>query len=815
MKDARKILLILAASCGAALYFQVPSLAQGGEQNQSVQDEENRAQARNYFNTGLMLYKQRQYEEAEKYFRRALKKDPAHEESQKYLIQIGAVLGRSKDTVSEQAGWLERQKTVYDDELRIQLEHKIEAAKKDYELLDLQVAADPGERLKKLDQIKAAFGECLELSRALPTKLDMGTYGSVIEGYLNDISDRSLVVRQELDALQRQQARETQVRELEENERYVDNKIRSMLNAVQENMAKRQYEAAIKLADDVLVIDPLNKTAKSLKTKAEKLRHVTEEAETEDLKEQERRRKVQRIKEAGIPYAENVVYPSDWERINQRQQQGLRKKQDPEWKVQLQRAMEQKFNYNCPGLPLDQLLSALSDITGINILLDPAVRRDKTEDQLFIPAFQFTDMSFQHIMNWVARRAELKWLLQDDAIYVTSPEAQADNLVVQLYDIQDLLAPKKNFVPPDLSVGEITAGADAIDFGGEGEAAAGGEPVTGERILDLIKKAVSGRWDDENSGAQIALQAAAGSILIKNTPEVHNQIIELLETLRKTSSMMVEVEARKLKFEKDFFRDLGFDWRGLATGDKMTKGNTVEPGFTQRADLHNIKSVINNNLPSMGPNKQFGFFLEHSVLSKIQAKVIFRMLEENKTITELISPRIVLVNNINGYIRLGRKMYYISGYTAGGGGLQPEISDVDEGQLLQVRATISSDRKYITLQVQPDFQGINFREPVFITGGGTGTGTGGVPGRSLPVDLPIIFRQKVRTTAVIPDGGVLIVGGVAESRERSNTRGVPILSRIPLLGRIFRSDGRSDSTMDQMYLVHGTIIITEEIESEL
>ena len=61
----------------------------------------------------------------------------------------------------------------------------------------------------------------------------------------------------------------------------------------------------------------------------------------------------------------------------------------------------------------------------------------------------------------------------------------------------------------------------------------------------------------------------------------------------------------------------------------------------------------------------------------------------------------------------------------------------------------------------------------------------------------------------------MIIGGLAQSHEEKRERGVPILSSVPLLGRLFRSDHRDDSSEDKMLLVHGKIIIYDEIEAEL
>lgn len=809
-----RISSILTVLLSAQIHLSLFAQPMGGDaMNQAqtssqIREAENKAQARNFHETGMMMYRERHFEEAEKYFIKALQSDPTHLEAKDGLVKVRAVLGHGRDIVTEQATWIERQKIIHEEELKIKLEHGIDDAKKDLELIRLKVEMLPGERLKILRQLKSQFSVSIDLSRALPSKLDIETYGTLLSEYMREVDDDILQTQSKIAAEQRAKAKEIQIHELEQNERYIQSKIKRMIEVIEVEMAQKRYLSAVKISDDVLAVDPLNKRVQKLRKKAERVRHLKADRKADELIAQEMIRTVIKIKEASIPYTDFVIYPKDWDEISNRQKRSITKTGEPEWKLKIMQMMEQMMNYDCPGLLLDQVLTQLSEITGINIVLDPSVRRDNAEEDLFIPAFRFQNMKFKHIISWVAQKSNLTWILKNDAIMVTGADTASDRLVTEIYDIQDLLAEKKQFVPLDLAQGDINAEI-GIDPGVDVAPEAAGV-LSSEILIQLITDTIPGRW--EGAGVNLMLLPAAGQILIKNTLEVHEQVIELLETLRKSNTMQVEVDSRKLDVEKNFFRDIGVDWRGLDTGERMTVGEDPEPGFINRKDLSNVRGGIYNLLPA-SENAAFGFFLEHSILDEFQARILFRALEQNRSVTRLISPRIVLMNNVNGFIRLVRKRYYISGYETGGTGLQPVISDIDEGELLQVRATISSDRKYITMQVQPDFQGVEFREPVLIRGGGGGGIL--VAEQELPIDLPILTRVRVRTIAVIPDGGVLIIGGVAETSESKSSRGLPVISKIPLLGRLFRSDNETDSSRNSILLVHGVIIISDELEAEL
>ena len=70
----------------------------------------------------------------------------------------------------------------------------------------------------------------------------------------------------------------------------------------------------------------------------------------------------------------------------------------------------------------------------------------------------------------------------------------------------------------------------------------------------------------------------------------------------------------------------------------------------------------------------------------------------------------------------------------------------------------------------------------------------------------------VRTTVNVPDGGTLFIGGLSYSFDNLVESGVPVLSKIPLLGKLFSRRGFANEKSNVVILVKPTIIIQEEQE---
>src|SRR6185437_9211518 len=113
------------------------------------------------------------------------------------------------------------------------------------------------------------------------------------------------------------------------------------------------------------------------------------------------------------------------------------------------------------------------------------------------------------------------------------------------------------------------------------------------------------------------------------------------------------------------------------------------------------------------------------------------------------------------------------------------------GVVLDVQATVSADRKYVTLTLRPTLSTlldlVNF---TFQTGASQGSVAGGIGANVAvaptgTVQQPELQTTQVRTTVSVPDGGTLLIGGQTLAGELEREIGTPVLSKIPFLKRLF------------------------------
>jgi general secretion pathway protein D len=156
---------------------------------------------------------------------------------------------------------------------------------------------------------------------------------------------------------------------------------------------------------------------------------------------------------------------------------------------------------------------------------------------------------------------------------------------------------------------------------------------------------------------------------------------------------------------------------------------------------------------------------------------------------------------------------------------------------LNVQATVSPDKRNVRLTLNPNFSQIDKVDTFTFEGSKTSKKNSTKKGTNLnkndtaavtdeedeeeevitgtTVQQPSFSTTTVSTTVSVPDGGTILLGGIKRMREGRTERGVPILSKIPYINRLFRNTtiGRETSTL--MLTVTPRIIIQEEEELKL
>ena len=178
--------------------------------------------------------------------------------------------------------------------------------------------------------------------------------------------------------------------------------------------------------------------------------------------------------------------------------------------------------------------------------------------------------------------------------------------------------------------------------------------------------------------------------------------------------------------------------------------------------------------------------------------VFLKAVQTRSDFTVLSRPSIFTSNNQKGVISSGERIAIPTGSNSyGGGGVNGSVSTQIQYQdvvlKLEVIPLVNSDNE-ITMQIAL----LNDEQ------NGTQTIQGGAGGEDLTV--PRISTREILTTATVPNNNTIVLGGLIVNRNGQEKSGIPILSDIPYLGRLFSNTKDTNDRSELMVFIQPSIV---------
>ena len=365
-------------------------------------------------------------------------------------------------------------------------------------------------------------------------------------------------------------------------------------------------------------------------------------------------------------------------------------------------------------------------------------------------------------------------------------------------------------------------------------------------ITSLIQETVAPDSWREAGGTVGSVRELSGQLIVSQTPENQRQLRGLLEQLRETRAIQITVETRFLTVQRNFMEDVGFDFDFVFNNKNSLQ--TFAPNPQDVTAVNRVPGtgsftsipVTNDSASFTGPgkittgapgtlNSEFtgiqGLTTQGTFLDDFQVNFLIRATQATRQATLLTAPRLTLFNGQTAYVLVAVSQPYVSNLQPVVGtqavAFQPTIGTVNSGVLLQVQATVSADRKYVTMTLQPTLQTllalVNFAFQQSSTTNPTGVSNGTQVNTSAGTGIlqqPVTQITQVNTTVSVPDGGTLLLGGQTIAGETTLEAGVPVLSKIPFLKRLFTNTSTAKDEQILLILVKPTIIIQRELEEK-
>ncbi|MEW6073405.1 MAG: hypothetical protein AB1726_12545 [Planctomycetota bacterium] len=791
------------------------------QQRQAFLVEQHLAQAKE-------LVRQTRLEEAELELARALELDPDHLGAKEFMAEVGSLLGRPGGKFLTMEEILARQQTLRVQQLR-------EEAKDNYRQATVHLARG------EFDAAIIELGLCLDHIRWDPYRIDWEGLDQQAETLLAEAKTK----RDEAVAAAQEESERAALSELRSQEQAEKDRREALIaNLLTEAIAAfrvENYDQAIDYADRVIRLDPRNEKAKDIRDTA--FRRGRDKVGREFLakKSEQYKRWQEELADMRVPYNDVITLPDQerWREITEirARRPGIDLEQAvdaSELELRRQLATTEIRDFKIDEMEsLTEVIDTIKYVTGLPLVVAP-VAESAALDEGKVFDFDLTHpISVEEALDLITQAAgeTITWTVRHDAVLITTKEKARGTLQIYNHDVQDLIFPLTDFMGPRIDrlrlIEEMTDEDGGSQFGSIGDKQVTNEP---DDLVTLVRDNVAqGTWDQEG----ININIEGGNMIVVHTSEVQKQVRQFLEDLRRFSASLVTIETKFMSISDNFLQEIGVDFRGLDNpGSPFTDLDDLRLDDEPTLGLDNNGTGSSATPPSSGfyyDDGQDGAFAGRSeaiwdsslgdalsgiggltgqwtFLNDVQLSAILRLVEKSSNI-ELINDQVLSVHNTQrAFVTVINQKAYIQDFDVEVAQFQavadPVVNVLTEGIVLDVRPTIHHDRKSLTLEIQPTVARVAALTNFSTTLGGSTA--------SVTFQLPELEVQSVFTTAVVPDGGSILIGGLSRLRDVERRAEVPWLAKIPVVGFFFKEEGYSDERESLMIMIRAWITDVKE-----
>lgn len=330
------------------------------------------------------------------------------------------------------------------------------------------------------------------------------------------------------------------------------------------------------------------------------------------------------------------------------------------------------------------------------------------------------------------------------------------------------------------------------------------------RGLEVALKALIGT----SPGHSVVVNQQAGVVIVHAYPSELHRVARYLDRIQVNMDRQVILEAKVLEVQLDNDFQSGIDWNLLGHGNRDINPATGEfednAGMSQRSlkifdrtDLKDFASIFTLNIRG-----NFG--------------ALIKLLQTQGNVQVLSSPRITAVNNQKAVIKVGQDEFFVTGVSTNNfvtANATVPTQDVSltpffSGVSLDVTPQISKNGE-IVLHIHPAVSLVKSQQKDIQLGTVSNpSGTGTTPNiLSLPMALSTIRESDNVVRA--RSGQIIVIAGLMQNAMNEQVSGIPILSRLPFIGFLFRRTYQLSSKSELVILLRPIVVNNRAWEKDM
>lgn len=421
----------------------------------------------------------------------------------------------------------------------------------------------------------------------------------------------------------------------------------------------------------------------------------------------------------------------------------------------------EKLSLNFQNVDVRAVLQVIADFTGLNIITSDTVTGNLTLRLKDVPWDQALDIILQAKGLDMRKNGSVVWIAPRDEL--ATKEKLALESQQQIADLEPTRTESFQL--------NYQKGDNVIKI------------LTDDRQR-LLSRRGSAVYDPRTN-----------TVFVQDTASRLEEIRKLIAKID-VAVRQVMIEARIVEAIDTFARNLGvklgyndLTGQGTQLGGGPTRGlvggQLAATGYTSgqvSTPVPTLDQSLSVNLPATaiaGFNPAaFSLLLFNSAGTKFLNLELSALQADSKG-KIISSPRVVTADQVEASIEQGTEIPYQQATASGATSVQFKKATLS----LKVKPQITPDDNVImTVDVHKDRVGVETRSG------------------------PSIDTKQVSTQVLVENGGTVVIGGIYEQEERSETRKVPALGDVPVIGFLFKQNQRKDDKTELLVFISPKII---------
>lgn len=335
-----------------------------------------------------------------------------------------------------------------------------------------------------------------------------------------------------------------------------------------------------------------------------------------------------------------------------------------------------------------------------------------------------------------------------------------------------------------LSTASLSNGSSAMNNSGNVSTGSNGGSST---------NAISGGGEQNNGRRYSIIANETQNAIIVNAP--NELMMEIEDTIMQMDikEPQVLIQAAIIEISGDDARQLGVQWALGSANSGYGVVNFDNAGVSATtlatAALSKSATAVSGAASAIaGALLGFGNSRQRNGSTEFYGAIL-QALDRTTSANLLSTPSIMTLNNKEAKILVGQNVPFVTGsYNTNSNNSNPfqTVSRQDVGIQLNVKPRVGRDGT-VRLEVSQEVSAV-------------------VPGSTNNINGLVTNKSFIDTTIMAKDGQTVALGGLMRDNTTNSAQKVPGLGDIPMLGRLFRSDGKSNQKSNLIIFLQPTVL---------